>query len=100
MERIGYLIPMNGQKSFYGKAVLWKNRDRIFLQSYDTFVAAYDNEGFHRLWDGWSATTAKHVNAFRHNVCGLPTMNKGEWSRLPVGATFRDVFEIMEICDE
>lgn len=50
------------------------------LQSYWTNVCAYNTETgmFFKLWDGYSATTMKHINIFR-NYFGLPKLSKREW---------------------
>ena len=58
--------PVDGQKSFYGKAVvrewLWGEKE---LFSYDKLVCEIDSNGnFRRIWNGYSATTMKHINAF------------------------------------
>lgn len=63
-----YDLPPIGdvRKSFYGKAQVfeYKNGDKV-LKSYNTFVCKIDKNGtFYRLWDGYSATTMRHVNAF------------------------------------
>lgn len=72
------------QKSFYGKARLIECKDGLYLQSYETIVAMIDNNGqFHRLWPGYSATTAKHIDAFRREN-GLPGLSKKEWDKMPV----------------
>lgn len=55
------------QKSFYRKASVGTEDGKIFcLYSYDTLVAWYDypKRKFHRAWDGWSATTSRHIKAF------------------------------------
>lgn len=72
------LIPTNNRKSFYGKAhVVDKNGVKTLI-SYTTPVARIDKNGqICRLWDGWSATTGRHIAAF----CGL---NKREFSALPL----------------
>ena len=71
------LIPNDGHKSFYGKAVVICTGSCRILISYRTAVAYFDAaENFHRLWPGWSATTGRHVRAF-----GGP--GKAEWDRLP-----------------
>lgn len=73
------------QKSFYGKAheITLANGDK-YLQSYETIVAKIDSKGeFTRLWYGWSATTAKHIDSFRRSN-GLPGIGKAEWEKLPV----------------
>ena len=75
------LIPSNNQaqKSFYGKAKVVMDGEKAYLQSYNTFVCCMDeNNQFHRLWSGWSATTARHVNAFR-SAYGLQMISKKEW---------------------
>lgn len=72
------------QKSFYGKAVVTVyNSDFVVLTSYKTDVAAIVDGEFVRLWEDWSATTAKHVNEFRMQN-GFETINKTDWLKLPV----------------
>ena len=63
------LIPDDGRKSFYGKAVVELADDGSeTLYSYDTPIIKKTAAGeLVRLWDGWSATTGKHIKAF----CGL-----------------------------
>lgn len=75
-----YLIPHTAQKSFYNKAIViiccngWK-----YLQSYNTIVCAIDNAGnLHRFWSGYSATTAKHINAFLFDN-KLKPLGKKQW---------------------
>ena len=69
------LKPIGGQKSFYGKAQVIKENGWTFLKSYHTIVCGVDSaNGFHRFWDAWSATTARHINSFR-----CPKMSKKEW---------------------
>lgn len=73
------LIPADGRKSFYGKAVVRVHHDGAeTLKSYDTNVIRREADGtLHRLWSGWSATTGRHVKAF----CGI---SKAEWDKMPV----------------
>ena len=61
-----YELPAYGdtRKSFYGKAHVVEENGEIKLLSYATFVAKISNGKFVRLWDGYSATTMRHVNAF------------------------------------
>ena len=57
---------LDHHKSFYGKAVVKEYRwgDKV-LESYGTAVCMIDKGGnFTRLWDGYSATTMRHVNSF------------------------------------
>ena len=63
------LIPNDGRKSFYGKAVVEVADDGSeTLYSYNTAIIKRTAAGeLIRLWDGWSATTGRHIKAF----CGL-----------------------------
>lgn len=63
------LIPNDGRKSFYGKAVVEIADDGTeTLYSYNTAIIKRTAAGeLVKLWDGWSATTGRHINAF----CGL-----------------------------
>ena len=63
------LIPTDGRKSFYGKAVVMIAEDGSeTLFSYNTAIIKRTAAGeLVKLWDGWSATTGRHINAF----CGL-----------------------------
>lgn len=74
------LIPTNGRKSFYGKAIIIQCADGSeLLQSYNTKVLKKTAEGvFVRLWSGWSATTGTHIKSY----CG---MTKKEFMALPMG---------------
>ena len=73
------LIPNAGRKSFYGKAVVIIGDDGSeTLYSYNTAIIKRTAAGeLVRMWDGWSATTGRHIAAF----CG---MGKAEFVRLPV----------------
>lgn len=79
------LIPMHcTNKSFYRKAIVKVTNKGYILQSYNTDVVAIDYNGkIYRLWSGWSATTARHVNDFlqQHNHNKL---SKKEWLQLPI----------------
>jgi len=76
MNEFAYSV---GQKSFYGKA---ETRSGV-LYSYGTPVASMENHCFKRHWSGHSATTMRHVNAFRHSY-GLRHLAKREWDALYV----------------
>ena len=60
------LQPIDGRKSFYGKAKVYEREDgAAILKSYETDVCMIDTSGkFHRFWAGESATTTRHINAF------------------------------------
>jgi hypothetical protein len=81
---------MNGGKSFYGKARIAhveSKSGRIYeiLISYNTAVAMLDSAGrFVRLWNGYSATTMKHIGAFMDRY-KLRNIGKHEWLELPIG---------------
>lgn len=72
------LKPTGTQKSFYKKAIVYiDNNGTETLYSYDTPIITRDSNGnLVKLWNGWTATTGKHIKAF----CGL---NKSEYSALP-----------------
>lgn len=75
----GYeLKPTDGRKSFYGKAVVWIDEcNTETLYSYSTpIIKRLDNGVLVRVWDGWTATTGRHIRAF----CGL---NKAGFMALP-----------------
>lgn len=68
-KRAYELMPKDGHKSFYGKAIVIELADGTkLLRSYSTLVIKEQPSGeYVRLWDGWSATTGRHIKAF----CGL-----------------------------
>lgn len=77
------LFPMNGRKSFYGKAIVTEEDGEKVLTSYTTEVAKIDKKGrFIKLWDGYSLTTMNHINAFRI-MYGLKAISKNEWLAIP-----------------
>ena len=57
------------QKSFYGKALVQVDENGVeTLYSYGTpIIARYPGGRLKKLWNGWTATTGRHINAF----CGL-----------------------------
>ena len=79
MMNIYELKPTTNQKSFYGKAQVIVSSDGTqFLKSYETIVLKRKPDGeLVRSWDGWSATTGKHIAAF----AGI---NKKEYLALPL----------------
>ena len=72
------LKPTDGRKSFYGKAIVGIEDDGTeTLYSYSTPIIKRTVDGeLIRLWDGWRATTGRHIAAF----CGL---SKSGFMRLP-----------------
>lgn len=62
------LMPKDGRKSFYGKAEVLIVDGTETLYSYRTPIIRKEQSGeLTRLWNGWSATTGRHIKAF----CGL-----------------------------
>ena len=70
------LNPGTSQKSFYSKALVRIDKDGTeTLYSYGTPIIARKGDKLRKLWNGWSATTGRHIKAF----CGL---NKKEFDAL------------------
>lgn len=71
------LRPTDGRKSFYGKAIVTIDEDGTeTLSSYNTPIIKRTVSGeLVKLWDGWTATTGRHIKAF----CGL---NKAQYMSL------------------
>ena len=71
------LKPTDGRKSFYGKAVvIVDDNGTETLYSYGTPIIKRLVSGkLVKMWDGWTATTGRHIKAF----CGL---SKAEYMSL------------------
>lgn len=88
------LSPLHGgQTSFRGKATVEVGpKGDLQLRSYGKPVAWIDARGrFHRLWDGWSSTTNRHVHEFllQYAEGGLPenvgtSIRKADWLGMEV----------------
>ena len=76
-------LSMEFQKVFYRKAALIKNEGKVFLQSYNTIVACIDKGKLLKLWDGYSATTARHIDAFCYSF-DVKSVSKKEWENMPL----------------
>lgn len=65
-KRTYELVPKDSHKSFYRKAYVIELADGTkLLRSYSTLVIKELPSGeYVRLWDGWSATTGRHIKAF------------------------------------
>ena len=83
--KIYELQPNDNRKSFYGKAkIIYNDNGEIYLKSYDTEVCKIMPGGvFVRLWNGYSATTMRHVNAFV-DYFHIPGGGKAWWMQQPV----------------
>lgn len=94
------------QKSFYGKAKVGVVRDGagvyICLRSYDTnvisvFVAA-GTPFVKKLWNGYSATTLRHVNELLMQQ-GFPKLSARVWRAMKVGEFYHaDEIPALELC--
>lgn len=62
------------------RAVVIKDGNTVYLQSYDTIVLSVDisTGTINKLWSGYTNTTLKHVNAFLKAYNGM-TFSKKEW---------------------
>lgn len=61
----------------------------IILTSYYTDVAKINADGeLVRLWDGWSATTARHISKFCH-LFNMKDPNKFDWIMSDVGTPIK-----------
>ena len=62
------------------RAIVIKDGNTVYLQSYDTLVLSVNiaTGKIKKLWDGYTATTLKHVNAFLKGFNGLQ-FNKKSW---------------------
>jgi hypothetical protein len=85
---VSALIPRDSHKSFYGKAIVRTYDDgTTVLRSYATDVISRKPDGtLVRHWDGWSATTGRHVASF----AGI---GKAVWDKMdvvPLDGAYRD----------
>lgn len=73
-------VPLEGTN---WKASVRRDNDGLTLTSYYTDVLRIlDNGQLVRLWDGYSATTARHINKLMDRL-SLPRLSKREWYELP-----------------
>lgn len=79
-------IANSGNRAYYRK-----DGDTLKLKSYDTVVFSYNTSTgeMSRHWDGYSATTLKHVRMFTDMIQGKPysrntTFGKANWDAMPV----------------
>lgn len=91
MNTITELTPIyDNRKSFYGKAHVIHDldNDTFTLRSYNTDVCriVFKANGFvfQKLWEGYSATTMRHVNEFVAQYGNSDLGGKKWWSSLEV----------------
>lgn len=78
------LLPADSHKSFYGKCKVLDFMGEKILKSYKTEVLKVDRSGrLVRLWDGWSVTTQRHVNAFLIHIGRPDLQGKANWHEIP-----------------
>lgn len=84
-----YLMPGDGRKSFYNKALVkvWDDGCRE-LYSYNTLVMTEKDGKYVRSWGGYSATTMRHVRSFMGRA-----WNSSMWRGMEVGKayTYREI---------
>ena len=71
----------NRTGSYYGKAHIIREGQGTFLQSYSTIVCGLVNGKVEKYWNGYSATTARHIHDFLLQN-GFSGINKKEWEKL------------------
>lgn len=78
------------RKSFYKKAFVTLDSDTesYTLRSYQTIVAQVTGEELTRMWNGWSATTARHIDEFCKQL-GFYGIGKHDWESIPVGGKYK-----------
>ena len=80
--RVFDLTPTDGRKSFYGKAkVVVSNNGTATLYSYNTEICRVNNGRLEKIWNGWTATTGRHIAAFC-NAYGIPYSGKKDWDKI------------------
>lgn len=82
MEKTFKLEPSMRQKSFYGKAFVTEKDGVATLRSYKTDVCKIVDGKLIKLWNGYSATTMKHVQSFCDHY-GIENGGKAWWDSLP-----------------
>ena len=74
----------DSRKSFYGKAKIEQDGDRITLISYNTKIVSVMNDQLYPLWDGYSMTTARHIKEFFKQFYGVE-VNKKIFEQIQTG---------------
>lgn len=71
------------------RAIIIYNNHGSSLKSYYTNVCCIINGTFYKTWQGYSATTMKHINEYRH-MFNIPTISKYEWIMMETYDTIID----------
>ena len=78
------------------RAIIIPNNYGSVLKSYYTHVCAIVQGNFYKLWNGYSATTMKHINCYRI-MHGLSPISKREWVMMDTTSaiTIRETGEVI-----
>ena len=79
------LTPVDGRKSFYGKAYAIEDEGKSTLYSYHTPIVSVNGNTIKALWDGWSMTTGRHIDAFFSNLGLNRRIGKRTWGKIQAG---------------
>lgn len=72
----------DNRKSFYDKARVIETKNGFYLKSYETIVCYISKKGlFKKMWDGYSATTQRHIVEFCFQKIGK-VLGKKQWENL------------------
>lgn len=74
----------NNQKSFYGKAEVEQEENNVPLISYNIPIVNVNNGKITPLWNGWSATTNRHLKEFFKQFWDVD-YNKKMWDKIQDG---------------
>ena len=77
------ILPNSGNR-----AIIIDTNKKEYLQSYDTLIIEIDKETGEakKLWDGYSATTMKHIGSYLQGK-GSKWLSKKEWMAWNKGET-------------
>lgn len=79
----------DNRKSFYGKAQVIETPEGRYLKSYDTLICFLSYGGsFEKLWEGYSATTQRHINSFLCFVGWSCCGGKALWDKMECGKRY------------
>lgn len=79
------LTPVDGRKSFYGKTYVIEDEGKSTLYSYNTPIVSINGNTIKPLWEGWSMTTSRHVDAFFSSLGLDRKIGKKTWERIQAG---------------
>lgn len=74
----------NNNKSFYGKAEVKQEDNDVTLISYGIEIVNVYNGKITPLWDGWSATTNRHLKEFFKQFWDVEYSKKA-WDKIQAG---------------